>query len=548
MWSRNIPDLKEKDDMNNSKLALIALLGGALMAFGCDDGDGVTGGTGGGGPGGTGGAIDPLCQTPPPVRCESGITQAIEDCCPDLDTPPVQPNACTGDESTDNPAGCMANGTKVTHKLTLLALDNDCNAGFDLDDCDGYTCVAGSINDASEGLMGHDNGLASIALNVEELAMINLTGVQQALNDSLCGLTDDPATGTCSVAVGTACTSDAECPMGETCNLDDDDCGADIPPLELFFDVEANAAAGCANVIVRSVGLCSDSGTCSATVATTCAFDSDCPATETCTGAMTCEADATCDPGTCLGGGTSEPQVLNLTAPTNGACEDTGTCTDTGTCSAAPNGPCTSAADCPDPTTETCDNATACTSNDGCDVDVVCDGATACAAGADCDVQGACTGTGTCSGDAAGPCTSAADCPDPTTETCDGATACTSNDGCAADVVCVGGVEGVSCLGATVCASGELGTIPVTLAGTAGVLGNAVVRMTVSDAGFSDGLLGATADSETAIAIASAISDVAAGVVDLTFDINSTVTQDTSAMCDALSMTLEVGGNAEAAP
>jgi hypothetical protein len=107
-------------------------------------------------------------------------------------------------------------------------------------------------------------------------------------------------------------------------------------------------------------------------------------------------------------------------------------------------------------------------------------------------------------------------------------------------------VEGVSCLGATVCASGQLGIIPVTLAGTAGVLGNAVVRMTVSDAGFSDGLLGATADSETAIAIASAISDVAAGVVDLTFDINSTVTQDTSAMCDALSMTLEVGGAAEA--
>jgi hypothetical protein len=93
--------------------------------------------------------------------------------------------------------------------------------------------------------------------------------------------------------------------------------------------------------------------------------------------------------------------------------------------------------------------------------------------------------------------------------------------------------------------SGQLGILPVTLAGAAGVLGNAVVRMTVSPEGFSDGLLGASADSETAIAIATAISDVAAGVVDLTFDINSTVTQDTSAMCDALSMTLEVGGAAE---
>ena len=208
----------------------------------------------------------------------------------------------------------------VTHKLTLLALENDCNAGFELDSCDGYTCVAGSINDRSEGLMGHDNGLASIALNVEELAMIDLTGVQQALNNSLCGLTDDPAMGTCTdtgscSTAGTACTNATDCPAGETCDnatacanvtdcttpatcdLDDDDCGADIPALELFFDVEASAAGGCANVRQRRPVL-RQSAPARTTVATTCAFDSDCPATETCTGADDCEADATCD--TCL--------------------------------------------------------------------------------------------------------------------------------------------------------------------------------------------------------------------------------------------------------
>jgi hypothetical protein len=304
-----------------------------------------------------------------------------------------------------------------------------------------------------------------------------------------------------------------DCTTPATCDLDDDDCGADIPALELYFDVEASAAGGCANVRVRSVGLCSDG-------ATACTSADDCAGTETCDG-----------------GGTSQV-VLNLTDPTNGVCAGTGTCSVTVATT------CASADDCP--ATETCDF-------------------TACAANADCDVQGgctdtgACTDTGTCSVTVATMCAIDSDCP--ATETCTGATACAIDDectdvacvgatACAADAdcagqeVCVGAEVGV-CEGDTGCMSGQLGSIPVTLAGAAGVLGNAVVRMTVSPEGFSDGLLGASADSETAIAIATAISDVAAGVVDLTFDINSTVTQDTSAMCDALSMTLEVGGAAE---
>ena len=51
--------------------------------------------------------------------------------------------------------------------------------------------------------------------------------------------------------------------------------------------------------------------------------------------------------------------------------------------------------------------------------------------------------------------------------------------------------------GDPVCASGTLGTIPVTIGGVAGAFGNAVIRMTVSANGFSDGLLGATIGEAT---------------------------------------------------
>jgi len=87
-WEPEYPGPKEKKRMNISKLALIALLGSALMAFGCGDddngaggdggtggtagtggagGDGGTGGVGGdGGTGGTGGAVVP-------VACDDSI-------------------------------------------------------------------------------------------------------------------------------------------------------------------------------------------------------------------------------------------------------------------------------------------------------------------------------------------------------------------------------------------------------------------------------------------------------------------------------------------
>jgi len=101
--------------MKISKLALIALLGGALMAFGCssDDNGGGSGGTagtggtaggggeaGGGGTAGGGGSA-PACITPPDSTCMNGDIDATVACC-ELPTPPSVPNACTGEESLEN--------------------------------------------------------------------------------------------------------------------------------------------------------------------------------------------------------------------------------------------------------------------------------------------------------------------------------------------------------------------------------------------------------------------------------------------------------------
>ena len=92
------------------------------------------------------------------------------------------------------------------------------------------------------------------------------------------------------------------------------------------------------------------------------------------------------------------------------------------------------------------------------------------------------------------------------------------------------------------CLSGGVGTIPVSINGAAGTFANAQLAMTIGPDGFSDGSLGATADTATATAIAGAISPEAAALVSLTFDINDALTQDPSVSCDALSLTLLIGG------
>jgi hypothetical protein len=93
-----------------------------------------------------------------------------------------------------------------------------------------------------------------------------------------------------------------------------------------------------------------------------------------------------------------------------------------------------------------------------------------------------------------------------------------------------------------VCASGTLGAIPLNIAGIAGSMNNAVVRVTVSAGGFSNGTLGATVDQATAGAIADQLIDGGSAVVSQVLDINDDLSGDTSAGCDALSMTLTIGG------
>ena len=98
-----------------------------------------------------------------------------------------------------------------------------------------------------------------------------------------------------------------------------------------------------------------------------------------------------------------------------------------------------------------------------------------------------------------------------------------------------------------VCASGTLGTIPISIGpegmAVSGSLGNAVLQVTVNQsAGFSNGRLGATVDQATAGAIADLLIEGGAAVVAQVLDINDDLSGDVATSCNALSMTLVVGG------
>ncbi len=115
--------------MKISKLALIALLGGALMAFGCSDdtsgtgGSAGTGGTagsaGGAGEGGSGGSAPLACFEEEPCCGNGTVDPTDETCDPALPTPPTA-DVCDGTESLENPTKLYATGTIVTHQLTQL--------------------------------------------------------------------------------------------------------------------------------------------------------------------------------------------------------------------------------------------------------------------------------------------------------------------------------------------------------------------------------------------------------------------------------------------
>lgn len=92
------------------------------------------------------------------------------------------------------------------------------------------------------------------------------------------------------------------------------------------------------------------------------------------------------------------------------------------------------------------------------------------------------------------------------------------------------------------CLSGALGSLPLSIAGVAGSLDNAVVRMTVSAKGFSDGLLGGTADEATATAIAEELIDGGSAVVRQVLDINEDLDRNSSVACNAISLSADIGG------
>ena len=203
----------------------------ALGVMGCSEtagtgGDGGSGGIGGaGGIGGGGSGGDPIVAClPTEDRCENGTTEPHERCCEQ--TVPDQANACDGTESTENPATCAPTGNTVTHRLTLMEIEDDCNVGYDLDACEGQSCLPFLIT-PGEGMSGVDNALASLAPLFEGVGG-NPASLNKAFSDALCGLTDSREAGT--------------------------ECLREIPPTEIRFAIDANAGERCANVTVLAGG------------------------------------------------------------------------------------------------------------------------------------------------------------------------------------------------------------------------------------------------------------------------------------------------------
>ncbi len=207
-------------------------------------GDGGAGGIGGGGSGG-----DPIVAClPTEDRCENGTTEPHEPCCEQA--VPDQANACDGTESTENPTTCTATGDTVTHRLTLMEVEDDCNVGYDLDACEGQSCLPSGLAPV-EGMSGVDNALAGLGFIFESVGA-NLGSANQALSDALCGLTR-----------GRAC--DGGDNDGDRCINDDGCAGADArcvlgaclretSPTEIRFVIDANASEDCVNVTVLTDG------------------------------------------------------------------------------------------------------------------------------------------------------------------------------------------------------------------------------------------------------------------------------------------------------
>ena len=141
-----------------------------LAVVGCSEATGTGGeaGTWGGGASGGGGTAgtgaDPLPCQPTTDRCQNATIGAHEPCCEQA--VPEQENTCDGSESTVNPASCTPTGNPTTYRLTVMEVEDDCNVGYDLDGCNGQSCVPSGLAPA-EGMSGVDNALAGFAPTAE---------------------------------------------------------------------------------------------------------------------------------------------------------------------------------------------------------------------------------------------------------------------------------------------------------------------------------------------------------------------------------------------
>jgi hypothetical protein len=127
-----------------------------------------------------------------------------------------------------------------------MEVEGDCNVGYDLDGCEGESCVPSGLTSA-EGLRGVDNalgGFGPIAAGVNG----NLEDLNKALSDALCGLREG---GLCEGGAddGDVCNRDDQC-AGTEASCVKGDCRVETPPVEIRFVIDANAAEGCANVTV----------------------------------------------------------------------------------------------------------------------------------------------------------------------------------------------------------------------------------------------------------------------------------------------------------
>jgi hypothetical protein len=127
-------------------------------------------------------------------QCLENLCAEVADACGSVPVDPIEPtctlaappeeDGCDGTESVENPATCTAADNLITIRVTQLQIDWDCDSGYDLDSCTGYSCAVGSLA-LGEGIDGVDNaiaGLGPVAAGLGE----NLSRIDQALHDGLC--------------------------------------------------------------------------------------------------------------------------------------------------------------------------------------------------------------------------------------------------------------------------------------------------------------------------------------------------------------------------